>query len=872
MHSQALGVRMPSRIVSVTLFLLMLTNTLPAAAQSVPAAFLLYPNYRGLLFDDRPEIAVEAPAGATITVTDRATGASVLNGTVPGSSGSVTIPATGLTANRPYVVTARSGGTVIGTWDVTPLPAASRSGMNISFDPGGRLLIKGKPTFVLGVYDSGLPYFTDVGSYEQMLFAPGGRRQLGNIPLNMYLNYHYGQTPLNAVNPLMDALKAHGMTYLQTANCFDKGSYTRIPFSVDQSDGYVTQFGAHPASAGYYIMDECVDALVPETVTHHNRLKSLDSGSMTLATTLARGYIDPRKWTEAADVLASDPYPLFGPEPAQGYSHFTVADYIAQTTAAVRGTRPVFSVLQFFKFTSDSRWPTAAEQRAHAIMSIVEGAQGLFWWEIGANGLQRADAATIATQMQNLRTLVTELAALNDVLVASDAPGALAGNSTAFADALAGRKAQLQYDIGVNWLYSDKQWHQAELSRLNAGDTSQSPMLQGAATIRTKVKVVGGKGYVFAYNYTNKSTPVTFTWNTAPGAVAENKSGKTYPVSGNAWSDTFGPYESRIYVIANGGSGGTTPGTGTGGTGGGGTGTGTPALTVGFANPASGATVSGSTTVTVTASGASGYTYTVKADGAQVYSGTNPTFSLNTALLGNGSRTLVATVTGAGGQTGTASITVNVSNGGGTSTTSPAGFTASITYPNPGAEVSGMQSVGLATTAPWGQTKTFELKADGTVLASQTSTGTTFWYQWDSRKTPDGARTLTLSVSANGQTATVTRPVTVKNGAASTAPTSSSTKAASFTAGFVYPADGAVMSGVQTVGMQTSAAWGVSKTFAIRVNGAVVWSETTTGTTVWKTFDTATAPDGLYPATLEVTVGGERATSTRTFRLGNGVL
>ena len=37
-------------------------------------------------------------------------------------------------------------------------------------------------------------------------------------------------------------------------------------------------------------------------------------------------------------------------------------------------------------------------------------------------------------------------------------------------------------------------------------------MLDDAANIRTRTKVVDGKGYVLAYNYTNKSTPVTFTW------------------------------------------------------------------------------------------------------------------------------------------------------------------------------------------------------------------------------------------------------------------------------------------------------------------------------------------------------------------------
>src|SRR6185503_9408504 len=109
----------------------------------------------------------------------------------------------------------------------------------------------------------------------------------------------------------------------------------------------------------------------------------------------------------------------YGAEPTQGYSHFQVADYIAYTRSGVHHSRPVFAVLQFFKFTSDSRWPTAAEQRAHAIMSIVEGANGIFWWEIGQNGLQK-DASQFATQMAILKANVNELAALETVIVAPD--------------------------------------------------------------------------------------------------------------------------------------------------------------------------------------------------------------------------------------------------------------------------------------------------------------------------------------------------------------------------------------------------------------------------------------------------------------------
>jgi len=134
----------------------------------------------------------------------------------------------------------------------------------------------------------------------------------------------------------------------------------------------------------------------------------------------------------------------------------------------------VWSVLQFFKFTSDSRMPTPEEMRAHAVMSIVEGAHGIFWWDIGVNGLRQLDATTVSASMDHLKALTTELAGLEAALLADPAPGALVGNSTKFADPVAGRMEQLQHNIAVEWLYSRIQWYQAELAALQAGDISKS--------------------------------------------------------------------------------------------------------------------------------------------------------------------------------------------------------------------------------------------------------------------------------------------------------------------------------------------------------------------------------------------------------------
>jgi hypothetical protein len=299
-------------------------------------------------------------------------------------------------------------------------------------------------------------------------------------------------------------------------------------------------------------MDECADELIPETEQHHRKLKTLDPGGITFAVAIAAAYRDPALWVNAADVLAIDPYPMYGKEPAGGYTHFMVADSVARLRAAVPAERPIWAVLQFFKFTTDSRPPTYEEMRSHAVMSIVEGAQGLLWWEVGVNGLRKGtDPATVARQMAALRELVGELARLEPALLAPEAEDALVGNSTRAVESVAARRAQLEHNIAVEWLHSRKIAYQAELAALKAGRTTGSPMLRNVATVRTLTKVVDGTGYVFAYNYTNRPTPVRLTWREPPSRVVESRDGRALEVSGASWNDTLGPYEARIYVVTS---------------------------------------------------------------------------------------------------------------------------------------------------------------------------------------------------------------------------------------------------------------------------------------------------------------------------------
>ena len=136
-------------------------------------------------------------------------------------------------------------------------------------------------------------------------------------------------------------------------------------------------------------------------------------------------------------------------------------------------------------------------------MAIVEGARGLWWSGVGDTALAGvcSDWCSEKTQyMDNLRSVVNELAALEPVLLADDAPASLSDNPNRH--------------------------------------------------IKTKVKVVNGQGYVLAYNASSSRQSATFTWNTAPGTVTVNGENRTLPPPGARHRHVRSVRRHTSYVIA----------------------------------------------------------------------------------------------------------------------------------------------------------------------------------------------------------------------------------------------------------------------------------------------------------------------------------
>ena len=899
--------------------------TLTKLSASGVEVFLLYPNFRGMLFDDGPstlkfDVKTTPPGGdfgrygLTATLKDEASGQVIATQSYAAADHFVAdLDGGGMQAGRGYLATfslvdKSAGNALVAAYPpyrVSKAPAAARQSMNVSFSAKNRVLVKGQPRFVLGVYDSGMGYSTDPTFWENTLWSDTGERRMNGLKINMYLNYWYGETPTDSIKALMTNLQSHGVTYLQTGNCFDKFA-AGTNFLINNSDSYVQDLATHPGTAGFYTIDECIPSLIPGAFTQYDRLRRLAPSTITFMANFGDGNLS--LWRDATDIVATDPYPMFGAEPAGGYNHKQVADWTANARAVVKDARPIMTVLQFFQFTSLGRWPTLSEMRSHAYMAIVEGAQGLWWWSLGDNALRIVCNNTWCPErtgyMNNLKSVVNEIAALEPVLLADDSTGSLTGNSN--------------------------------------------------TAIKTKVKVVGGKGYVFSYNSTNTSQSATFAWNTAPGAVTVNAENRTLTASGSSFTDSFGPYAAHVYVIGNGGTGGTP----------------TPSNpTVAFSAPASNATLSSTATISLAASGGSGtgYTYslTVGSTTTTTVPGTGPTYSWDTKTVPNGDHTLTAAVTDSAGRTATATLPVTVNN---TTTPPPSqNPTVSFTAPAANATVTGTATVTLSATGGngigFGTTYTYGVKVDGTAIAG---TGPSF--SWDTTKVANGSHTLTATATdPMGGTGTATQTVTVSNtvtpppttGAlkvfvtqptggttvsstgwatmwleGSTAPTKTytltlggkamgSTTTASngpvsmpfdtkmvvdgtqplvatvkdssnstggstvnvtvkngittsptpvLTATFTSPASGATVKGSTTVGMSVTGSTAVSKTFQLAVDGTVVSTKTVSGSTTSYVWSTTSVADG--PHTLALTVqdsAGGRATATRSVTVKNTV-
>jgi hypothetical protein len=310
---------------------------------------------------------------------------------------------------------------------------------------------------------------------------------------------------------MLNVLARHEVMFLHNCNCAARISLDNYEFSVFQGNGkvdadaYLSAISAHPALGGFYTMDECNPTEAPSVFEKYLRLRTFDPDGITFACT--NKPVELFYWRDAADVLSTDPYPLYGLEPLKGYPLNLVADYTHALRETVKDSRPFCTVIQFFQHTSNSRWPTTDELRQMSYMAIVEGANGLFYWSLGRKGLTRTCKPSTAwcpekeEYFGRLKSVMFELTGLEPALTAIDRPHLLTGNDN-------------------------------------------------PSAIHTRVKFANGKGYLIAYNYTNKPAVATFTWKQDPSSILVYNESRSIKPSKNTFKDSFGAYGAHVYIIS----------------------------------------------------------------------------------------------------------------------------------------------------------------------------------------------------------------------------------------------------------------------------------------------------------------------------------
>jgi M6 family metalloprotease-like protein len=198
----------------------------------------------------------------------------------------------------------------------------------------------------------------------------------------------------------------------------------------------------------------------------------------------------------------------------------------------------------------------------------------------------------------------------------------------------------------------------------------------------------------------------------------------------------------------------------------------TTAPTTSITSPSEGATVSGTTTVSATASDDTGVTRVeFYVNGSLAASDTSApySFSWDTTAVANGTYALTSKAfDGAGNNSTSAAVSVNVSNAVFVDTTAPS---TSITAPAAGSTVSGTTSVTASASDDTGVTKV-EFYVNGTLAATDTSSPYSF--SWNTTTVANGSHTLSskaydgagnvgssasVSVNVSNSTADTTGPV-----------------------------------------------------------------------------------------------------------------
>ncbi|MBN1673506.1 MAG: hypothetical protein JXR37_20845 [Kiritimatiellae bacterium] len=411
-------------------------------------AFLRYPNYRGYLPEDGPQTVKvwlrvnlpDAASPATLIVKDLETGRQVAGAELGAGKKEAILELDAATwPLGSYSIEAQLGQYRYPPYIVRKIAAATRKSMTVWFDEHQILCLNGKPTFPIGFYNT-VEEFPCVGEGDIARLE-----KMAEAPVNFQINYTWWAASRATRRRYLGEMQKRGMWYLDTVNIVHPNRIKLAKFPIcdelcpeaggslanwAQCDTYLARLAAAmreiPGHAGWYVMDERPFGQIPAVFRQYQTLRRVDPDHPTYAVSNKAGEL--YLWRDAADVFGMDPYPLMNMKSKRPLS--LAARETRATAEAVQGSRPNWTVLQFFQGFSSDRWPTVDELRTMGLMSIVEGARGLWFWSFGRKGWSDVpDKARQKEYWDTALSVTKELKQIEPALLAADAPEIVASVS-----------------------------------------------------------------------------------------------------------------------------------------------------------------------------------------------------------------------------------------------------------------------------------------------------------------------------------------------------------------------------------------------------------------------------------------------------------
>ena len=505
------------------------------------STYLLYPNYKGYLWGDGPQtirlqVEVPNPAGANVVATVQTAAGSNITSVEQSAQSTQELDIDGTKlATGSYLISTSlldGSGNTIATYPgyrINKVDPGFRSKLVNYIDTDNFLVRNGQKHFVWGVYDRWASnrctqcVFTNENGYLQI---PGfnGLTTVQNYADTMS-NAEMNITPFAGVNisstnnqltPWLAAVDSVGVGHLQIVNNWVTGNRGRPIWAKSIPDQQLWQMlttvqSGNPGGLGYYNYDEPTTDKIPGVFNQWPTLSAGDPGGV-LFGTLAR-VNQVFRWRDMADVMSCDPYPVGNVPDLNDYAYgartsppmIKTSIWTREVVSQSYGSRPVWMVAQLFDL--NNQFPTYSQMKMQAYKAIINGATGILWWGfVSEKGIEYE-----------------------------------------------------WYVVGNHQPYLDFKQISGEVMALEPYLIAPSqPQLMSAVSnpaIEYMVKADSKKIYIFASNFSDQAVDsVTFALSPSPTVqavpVQVYSEGRTVPLVGNSFTDTFAPNDVHVYELS----------------------------------------------------------------------------------------------------------------------------------------------------------------------------------------------------------------------------------------------------------------------------------------------------------------------------------